>query len=471
MIRAGIYCRIGHDPAGKALGVGRQLEDCRRIADLRGWTVVDEYVDNDVSASRYSRKIRDEYRRMLNDIDARKLDAVIVWMEDRLQRQVLEVAEFLRVCEHAGVTRIASVGGEFDLEAPDQRTMLYINAAMAEAEVEKLRKRVIRKRLQEAESGEPNKGGRRGFGFVGAGKSAVTAEQAKAERELIVDAVKRLLNGQSLNGIAADWREREIRTPSDNYWSAQNLRQMLLSPAMVGDRTYHGAVIKHDAWEPILPRERWELLKALLEDPSRFNGRPGRPAGYLLTGLVVCGSCEHRMVVDYNRRGGGRRVRAYKCKNRPAYGGCGRVSRDAQQIEDLIEEALFVAAESEEFNKLADTTPDDPTRELYEQLAHDQGLLDRLEDKMAQELIPESAYRRNRNAIESRMEDARQKLARLGSARAVAAIPRNLRAEWLNYSMDRKRSIVGAVLNKVTVFPQGSRTPFDPDLIVPDWKG
>jgi hypothetical protein len=133
------------------------------------------------------------------------------------------------------------------------------------------------------------------------------------------------------------------------------------------------------------------------------------------------------MVVDYNRRGGGRRVRSYKCKHRSAYGGCGRVSRNAETIENLIVEALFVVVESE-FAK------------------------------------------RKQAEIESRMEETRLRLVELGSVRAITGIPRNLRDEWPNYGLHRKRAILGAVLNKVTVYPQGSLAPFDPDLIDPDWK-
>jgi site-specific DNA recombinase len=118
-----------------------------------------------VSASKYSRKARIQYLRLLDDIEAGRIDAVAIWMEDRLQRQVLELAQFLKVCDGAGVTRIASIGGEFDLSDSEQRTMLYIKAAMAEAEVEKLRRRVLRQRLQAAQNGEPHGGGRRGFGF------------------------------------------------------------------------------------------------------------------------------------------------------------------------------------------------------------------------------------------------------------------------------------------------------------------
>ncbi len=47
---AAVYARISSDTEGKALGVTRQLEDCRRLADQVGWTIGQEYVDNDLSA-------------------------------------------------------------------------------------------------------------------------------------------------------------------------------------------------------------------------------------------------------------------------------------------------------------------------------------------------------------------------------------------------------------------------------------
>lgn len=81
---AAIYARISSDPTGQALGISRQLEDCRRLAHERGWTVAEEYVDNDISA--YSGKSRPAYHRMVSDIQAGARDAVIVYNLDRLTR-------------------------------------------------------------------------------------------------------------------------------------------------------------------------------------------------------------------------------------------------------------------------------------------------------------------------------------------------------------------------------------------------
>jgi site-specific DNA recombinase len=95
VVRAGVYCRISRDGEGEGKGVARQLTDCLEIAARHDWTVVDRYIDNDVGASRRSKKPRrKEYDRLLADIQAGRIDAVAIWMEDRLLRQVIELAEF-----------------------------------------------------------------------------------------------------------------------------------------------------------------------------------------------------------------------------------------------------------------------------------------------------------------------------------------------------------------------------------------
>jgi site-specific DNA recombinase len=497
MTRAAIYCRISFDTEGRALGVARQLEDCRRIAQIRGWETSDEltYVDNNISASRYSRKARTQYLRLLGDIEAGKVDAVVIWMEDRLQRQVLEVAEFLKVCETAGVTKIASAGGEFDLSHPDQRTMLYIKAAMAEAEVEKLRARVRRQRLQVAQKGEPHSGGRRPFGFQGKvrvrdeetgvveTRPALPLRQARAEQRLIRDAVKRVLAGESLHGIARDWEQRKVRTPSGNSWSAQNIRQMLLTPAIAGWRTHNGTLIE-GTWDPIVPREQWEVLKAVLQDPKRSVGKRGRPAGHELTGLVVCGLCGRRLLTDYSRRAGGRKVRIYTCHVQVAYGGCGRISRQADKVEELVRKALFRAVESPVWDEqAARRSTDDPARPHYERLTEITAELDVLDRRIGEAELAEelgrtphpsaAALRRMLADREAEREQHQAAVTRLQHGRTMAAVPRNLREVWEKLSIDRRRAIMAAVIERIEVHPQGRDMAFDPDAIKvkPRWPG
>lgn len=79
---AAIYARISRSGRHR-LGVTRQLEDCRRLADDLGWMVAEEYVDGDSSAWA---KRRPAYERMLENLPEGRRDGVVVYHQDRLTR-------------------------------------------------------------------------------------------------------------------------------------------------------------------------------------------------------------------------------------------------------------------------------------------------------------------------------------------------------------------------------------------------
>jgi hypothetical protein len=347
--------------------------------------------------------------------------------------------------------------------------LLYIKAAMAEAEVEKSSKRIRRQRLEAAERGERHAGGSREFGTVGVGKNAVSEAQAERERELIREAAERILAGDSLRGIVLDWFDRGIRTTTGKVFQNSTVRQMLLSPRIAGFRVHHG--VRYPAqWEPIILVEQWEAVREVLTDPARkVNLRGGAPR-YLLIGLVFCGLCGQRMYGMTRRNYGKEQPAAYVCRPYRELRNCGGMRRAMAKVDELICEALFAAVESPEWERLAEQPTADPTRELYEALARDQGLLDRLEDKVAQELIRPETAKRNRAEIERRMETARAKLVQLGDTRVATRVPQNLRDVWPDLSLDRRRAILAAVIEKVTIHPQGSGRAFDPDAIKVTWR-
>ncbi|MFH1105198.1 MAG: recombinase family protein, partial [Actinomycetota bacterium] len=129
MRHAGVYARISSDPEGTRLGVARQVEDRRKRAEQLGWTVVDEYIDNDVSA--WSGKPRPEYRRLLDDLKNRVIDAVIVWQLDRLQRHPRHLEDLITLVEDLGDVSVETVtAGLVDLATPAGRTVARILGAV-----------------------------------------------------------------------------------------------------------------------------------------------------------------------------------------------------------------------------------------------------------------------------------------------------------------------------------------------------
>src|SRR4029450_5209074 len=115
LIRGGLYLRVSRDRGQLRLAVRRQEDDCREAAKRLGWSVAQGYIDNGLSASQFATKPRAGYEQLLDDIKAGRLDAVVVWMEDRSHRQIIELAAFVETCRAAGISRYASVGTEYDL--------------------------------------------------------------------------------------------------------------------------------------------------------------------------------------------------------------------------------------------------------------------------------------------------------------------------------------------------------------------
>src|SRR5438270_12343967 len=118
-MKAAIYARISQDRNGDQLGVQRQVQDCTALAEQRCWTIVGTYIDNDISA--YSGKRRPDYRRLLDDIRAGEVTAVIAWHPDRLHRRPVELEEFIEVVEAARCHVETVRAGEIDLATASRR--------------------------------------------------------------------------------------------------------------------------------------------------------------------------------------------------------------------------------------------------------------------------------------------------------------------------------------------------------------
>ena len=495
-VRAVIYCR--RSQAG-GRSVERQEQDGRRLATEKGWAVTGVFKEW-VSASEFAKRARTEWERLLQAIEAGEFDAVIFYMEDRSSRHVLFAAEFFQACRKAGLSKVLLPSYEYDLEDPEDVARFYGEVLAAQREVAKMSKRMRRVRREEAENGQPNTGGNRAFGTRGWRRvrdedgnwrtvPAVSQAQAARERDMIREAAQRIAAGDSLRGIVGDWNRQGIASATGGRWGTRPLRQMLLSPRLVGYRVHHGEIvrdgdgqpIRNGEIQPILDPATWEAVAAVLTDPARTVTAVGRAPSYLLTGLVFCGRCGARMG-GVRRRG----RTSYRCPG-PADGGGSCLQRHAADVERLIERALFAAVEGPEWDEEAAERPkDDPTRPHYEALARLTADLDVLDGMLAEAELAErqggkpspssATLRRQLAEREAERETHQAAVGRLQTGRVVAAIPRNLRDVWPDMSLDRRRAILKAMLRLppegkgIVIHPQGRGRKFDPEAIEPDWR-
>jgi site-specific DNA recombinase len=153
------------------------------------------------------------------------------------------------------------VTGEYDLATSSGRLHFRIKGAVARHESEHRAERLRLKHDEIARAGGHH-GGPRPFGFeyepvvLRDGRTAYrfTGRLEETEAELIGEAARRLLNGESVYGILADWERLGIRSPKGNLWLATSFRNMLTSPRIAGLRVHQGEVVGPAAWPPILDR-------------------------------------------------------------------------------------------------------------------------------------------------------------------------------------------------------------------------
>ncbi len=462
---AAIYCRISQDRTGGALGVQRQEELCRRLADEKCWPVAEVYVDNDLTA--YRGKPRPEYERMLAAMEAGTVDAVVCVDIDRLTRAPAELERFISVADQHGVA-LANVSGDTDLSTSDGRDKARIMGAVARQESEKKSERLKRQREQAARLGLPN-GGRRPYGYEPGGM--IIRED---EAEHIREAARRLLAGESLRTIARDFNDRRIANASGRRWMVTSLRTLLAGPRIAGLRVHLGEIVGEAAWPAVIDRKTHERVRAILGDPRRRQQR-GRPPTNLLTSLLTCGRCGHTLYAS-TRTDGSRR---YTCNPIPGTDRCGRLSVTADALEQFVSEAVLHALESGELTQaVASANGDDDSSALIEQLQADEASLEQLaRDHYADRRIGRAEYLAARDAVQAHIDHVRAELRQQEAAAAALTLPDEgtLRSAWksaIDDDIEWCRRVLLSVLDEIVVQPAEVRglRRFDEGRVKFTWR-
>jgi len=96
--RAAIYVRVSTDKQT----IENQLRELRRIAEHRGWKIVEEYRDAGISGAK-GREARPGLDEMLKDAQRRRFDIVMAWAIDRLGRSLIDLLGTIQALEACGV--------------------------------------------------------------------------------------------------------------------------------------------------------------------------------------------------------------------------------------------------------------------------------------------------------------------------------------------------------------------------------
>ena len=470
LVRAAVYCRISQDTAGEGLGVERQEQACRELADRLGWEVAHVLVDNDVSA--FSGARHPSWQRLLAMVRSGEVDGVLASHTDRMYRRIADLAEFIAVVERSGIEVRTVTAGEVDLSTASGRMVAKMIANIGEYESERVAERVKARQKQAAEQGHAAGARFTPFGYrrTRPGVLEIDPEQADIVRQLS----ERVLAGEPLESIARDLTARGVQTSSGaTKWFGTTVKQILVNPTIAGLRRQHGEVIGDATWEPIVSRETYELLSARLKSATRG----AQPTKYLLSGgLLRCGRCGSALRSHTGKNSTtGVVYRSYACLKADRYPqACGKMSVSAASVEGYVIGLVLGALEGADLREVKAARSGNEAARLTAQIQSDERAAEELAQDFGNGLIRRAEWLAARNPIESRLSEARRKLSMI--AHESDALPDDLfhvdLEVFTGLDFPTKKALVELLLDHIVVNPatvKGRR--FDESrLSPPAWK-
>lgn len=330
--------------------------------------IYDIYVDDGYSGSNFDRP---EFKRMMDDVYAGKVNCVIVKDLSRFGREYIEAGRFIEKIFPALNIRFIAIIDNYDSNTADRmETSLilpvknFVNDSYCRDISQKVRSNKEAKR----------KDGK----FIGAFTVYGYAKDPEQHNHLIVDdyaaeIVKTIyalkISGLSMNAIAKRLNLQHILSPQEykksqgmnfksgfgngveSKWTFTAIRRILtdeiyLGHMVQGKRERISYKVKKEIlkpeneWvkvesthEPIITQSDFEVVQRLL----KYDGRSSKnsEAGNLFTGILLCGDCKAPMIRRVNKYKETERV-FYICQTKNKSQGCSRHSILEETLKEIV---------------------------------------------------------------------------------------------------------------------------------------
>ncbi|MDP4085999.1 MAG: recombinase family protein [Bacillota bacterium] len=455
-MRCAIYRRVSTDmQVEEGVSLDNQLHRLKAFAESQGWTIVIEYADEGISAKDIEH--RPGIQQMLDDVEQKKFDVLLVYKLDRLVRRVRDLHEILQHLEKYEVM-FKSATEPFDTTTPAGKLFITMIAAMAEWERETIAERVYDNLKHRAESGKRN-GGPSPFGYDynQNGELIINQEEAKW--------IQFIFNKYKTNGsqnIAKMLNKYGVKTKKGAIWSDFAVRFVLGNPIYCGKNRWNKRTpikgrneiindLDQKNFKSIIPLEVFEEIQLLIKQRSSQAFRSDNH--YPFSGIAKCSCCGNRLTGAFKKRKSGGVYRFYKCAGRFAFGICNLPTIAEESIDQAFIEMLDLAKTDLELGD--DHEPlGISLQELDKQLNRIKERKERLKELYIDGDISKDDYKKRLDRI-SQEEDELQKLGnvkdQVASIEEIKSILQNVKDEWHHMSFESRKHAIHSLFESLTI--------------------
>jgi DNA invertase Pin-like site-specific DNA recombinase len=254
-----------------------------------GWVAVtDDYDDPAFSGGNMERPA---LKRLLTDIEAGKIDVIIIYKIDRLTRSLTDFSRMVEVFERQGVSFV-SVTQQFNTTTSMGRLMLNVLLSFAQFEREITGER-IRDKITSSKKKGMWMGGIPPLGYDVSNRRLVpNAKEVKTIRHVFTRFAELGSSTQLVKELRLDGVTSKSWTTQDGKVRVGKLIDKGLVYGLINNRTYLGELRHKDQWypsehPPIITQEMWDKVQAILAINTRDRGGMTRTkTPYLLQGIV-----------------------------------------------------------------------------------------------------------------------------------------------------------------------------------------
>jgi DNA invertase Pin-like site-specific DNA recombinase/Arc/MetJ-type ribon-helix-helix transcriptional regulator len=329
-----------------------QVRRCREYIESRGGFVPEENIYKDAAISGAS-LMRPALERMMEAVEKKQLDVVVIEDGSRLSRDIADSASLFKRLQYRNV-ELRGVADGINSSERSSKLTFTVKSLLSEVYIDDLRDKTLR--------------GLEGRALAGFSTGGLPIGYAS---EPVVERIFHLYgDGLSHRAIAALLNQEAVPPPRANTqhrrkgWVASTIREILRNDCYIGSwsfkekvwskvpgtnirryrkRPEHEVIRQHRPELAIIDQDLWNTVRSRAASVHATytltpNGEPkgrasGRKNDYVLSGILICGECGASMTIAK-----GTSAHYYKCGDFKKRGTC---KNDRSLREDVARRRLF----------------------------------------------------------------------------------------------------------------------------------
>ena len=340
-----LYCRLSRDDGNdkESNSIENQKLMLARYAKEKGFENTRFYVDDGFTGTNFNRP---DFKRMMEDVEAGYISTIIVKDMSRFGRNYVEVGLYTESYFPENNIRFIAITDLVDSDDGDNEIIPFKNV-MNEMYARDISKKVRSAKRIRGNMGEPLS--QPPYGYMKDPQNPkrwiIEHEAASVVREIFrlylegygQDKIARTLQDRGIKNCTSYWQERGIGRggkkiqPNPYKWKSSTIGQILIRQEYCGDvvnfKTYSKSFknkkrlqnpeenwkIFKDVHEPIIDRETFESVQALIKKCKRRDPKPENGDKNIFCDFLVCAECGHKLWYHVNTRN--KDIHYFSCSN------------------------------------------------------------------------------------------------------------------------------------------------------------